>query len=570
MWYTTPMTSRFAWKTKREEVSDPILALLENRGVKPEDQEAFFTMDWSRDLHDPDLFTKMGLAVARVFKALEGGEKIVVHGDYDADGVCGSSVLTLALRDIARTLSFDLHLDVFLPDREKDGYGVARHTIARFGEEGVNLLITVDCGIANANEFDLAKELGIDVIICDHHQLGERLPEHALILHPLAPGEEYPNKKLCGTGVAYKFATALIREARARGAELPEGYEKWFVDFVAIATVTDVMPILGENRVLEHFGLKVLKKTKWPGLRALLQMSRADGTINTQTIGFQIGPRINAAGRVKHAKHAFEALTAKTEEEAREHVELLETLNRERKKISDVAYREAKAKVENEQSKKPAIIVWEEHWHPGVIGLAAGKLVQDFGLPTFVLAKVGKNYVGSGRTAGGLHLVEAMKSCGDIFVKFGGHPQACGLTIAQEHLQTFKQGVETFAESFFGNEQPKPSLEIDFELPLEIVTPEFFIELQRFEPFGEGNREPVFVMRGAKVANSGKIGSDGKHLRLSLLTKTGKLWKGVGFGFGDLESQLTPGTTIDLVYRIQVNEWNGRSELQFELIDLML
>ena len=564
------MTSRFAWKTKREEVSDPILALLENRGVKPEDREAFFTMDWERDLHDPNLFTKMELAVARVFQALENGEKIVVHGDYDADGVCGSSVLTLTLRDIARTLSFDLQLEVFLPDREKDGYGVARHTIERLADEETNLLITVDCGIANANEFDLARERGIDVIICDHHQLGERLPGYALILHPLAPGESYPNKKLCGTGVVYKFATALIREARKRGADLPEGYEKWFVDFVAIATVTDVMPILGENRVLEHFGLKVLKKTKWPGLRALLQLSRAEGVIDTQTIGFQIGPRINAAGRVKHARHAWLALTSTTEEEARGHAESLEELNRERKKISDIAYKEARAKVEAEADKNPAIVVWESHWHPGVIGLAAGKLVQEFGLPTFVRAKVGEDYVGSGRTAGGLHLVEAMRSCGDIFVKFGGHPQACGLTLSETHLETFKAGIQAFARTHFGAVDPKPSLEVDFEYPLDRVTQEFYQDISRFEPFGEGNREPVFVHRRAKIATAQKIGADGKHLRLSVMTKNGKLWKGIGFGFGEFESQLPQGAEADLVYRLSVNEWNGRRELQFELIDIAI
>ncbi|MCH8049741.1 DHH family phosphoesterase [Patescibacteria group bacterium] len=322
----------YKWSTKPKASDDIIEQLLINRGLtKREEQERFLNPDWERDTHDPMQFKQMEDAVDRVFLALESGEPIAIHGDYDADGVCGSALLFSVLEVICHKLGFGTSsISVFLPDRERDGYGVAMHTVERLVKEGVKLLITVDCGIANADQLEHAHELGTDVIICDHHQLAERLPKHAIILHPLAPGEDYPNKFLCGTGVAFKLGSALISHARKRGAALPEGYEKWFLDFVAIAMVTDVMPLLKENRTLEKFGLKVLNKSRRLGIRKIVELSRSDfGSIDTQAVGFQIGPRINAAGRVRSAKIAFNALVAKTEDEAQKLKKLRAYLNRE-------------------------------------------------------------------------------------------------------------------------------------------------------------------------------------------------------------------------------------------------
>lgn len=559
---------KYDWTIKHDNPEDILGAILANRNISSVDLEAFLSPNFDLHTFDPELFDDIPKAVARIFSALEKGEKMVIHGDYDADGVSGSALVFSALRDISRALNIALNVSVFLPDREKDGYGVAMHTIERFGEEKVNVLITVDCGIANAKEFERAHELRIDVIICDHHQLGENLPNHALIIHPLAPqGARYPNKHLCGTGVAYKLATALIREARKRGADLPNGYEKWFLDLVAIATVTDVMPILGENRVLETYGLKVLKKTRRKGIQRILQFANTPlEQLSTETIGFQIGPRLNAAGRIASARHAFEALIAENDDEAQKGAELLETLNRERQKISETAYKEAKSMVKSTEGNNVHVVV-SEIWNPGIIGLVAGKLVTDFGLPTFAFARVGNHYVGSGRSAGGLHLVEAMRSCGDIYVKFGGHPEACGLTIANEkNLALFRERVEIFAKNHFGEKRPTPSLTIDARIDIRNIDWLLWRDLERMQPFGAGNAMPVFSTIG-KVDFAERIGKDGKHLRLRI-THQMKALQMVGFSFGAVADDLQYGDTIEVAFTLDVNEWKGKRELQGKLVDV--
>ena len=414
------------WNLAKKHSNDLFEQLMGVRGLNAEDRERFLSPDWERDTHHPSTFTHMKRAVGMIFDALSNNAMVTIHGDYDADGTCGSAVLYETLCEVAASLGWTPTVDVFLPDREEDGYGVAMHTIERLGKNGTKLLITVDCGIANAPQLNRAHELGMEVVICDHHQLAEELPAHAAIIHPLAPGETYPNKSLCGTGVAFKLAWALFDEARERGAAIPEGRHKWLMDLVGIATVTDVMPLLGENRTLEYFGLKTLNQTKRPGLLALIAQSRSElGSIDTTTIGFRLGPRINAAGRVASAHEAFKALTASSQEEAVQLVARLEELNQRRRQLTESAYKEARALI-NGREYNFVHVVWSETWAPGIVGLIAGKLANEFGRPAFALTRAGEQYVGSGRTAGGLHLVEAMRACGDIFVKAGGHPQACG------------------------------------------------------------------------------------------------------------------------------------------------
>ncbi|MBI1908135.1 single-stranded-DNA-specific exonuclease RecJ [Candidatus Uhrbacteria bacterium] len=562
---------------------DIVRQLLANRGVRPDDGAAFLSPDWERGTHSPWLFTKMRHAVDRVFAALANGERIMIHGDYDADGVSGSALLYGALQDIAKKMAgcgdpaYQQYiaglpagrLGVFLPDREKDGYGVAMHTVERLAAEGTKLLLTVDCGIANADQLDHAHELGVDVVICDHHQLGDRLPAHAIMLHPLAPGEEYPNKVLCGTGVAFKLASALFDEARKRGAAFPVGYEKWMLDLVAVATVTDVMPLLGENRVLEHFGLTVLRKTKRPGLLAILASAGVDlDTIDTETIGFRIGPRLNAAGRLTSASHAFDALAADDMVAAQRAAATLETLNRERQGMFAKAYDEARAMVDAAEA-APVLVVWKDDWLPGIVGLIAGRLVGDYGVPAFAFARVGGQYVGSGRSVGGLHLVEAMNACGDMFVRKGGHPQACGLTIADESLvRDFQARIGEFARTFFGGPRPAQTLPIDVELPLEHATWELLGDVARCAPFGEGNRAPIFAACGVSVLAAETMGNRANHLRLSALDGAGQARKLVGFGFGEWAARLHMGDRVDVAYTLEVNIWNGRRELQLRIVDL--
>lgn len=558
------------WQIAPRTHDDIVNQVLANRGVRGEDVVSFLSPDWDRDVFSPWQFTRMREAVDLLFVALLRGDKIVIHGDYDADGVSGSSLVFLTLQEVTEKLGLPFNVSVFLPDREHDGYGVAMHTIERIAAEGAKLLVTVDCGIAAGRELDRAHELGVATIVCDHHQLGDHLPRHAVLLHPLAPGETYPNKTLCGTGVAFKFASAIIDEARVRGADLPDGHEKWYLDLVAIATVTDVMPLKGENRALESFGLKVLNKTRRPGLRAILETSGTElGDIDTQAIGFRIGPRLNAAGRLASATIAFQAITAPTHETALVAAGELERLNRERQRIFADAYAEARVIAAAQAEGASVLVVHAEHWLPGIVGLIAGRLVGDFGLPAFALTKVGEHYVGSGRTAAGLHLVEAMNACGDVFVKKGGHPQACGLTIiSEEHVRQFREEVNVYARSIFGDGEVEATLDIDVVLDARLATLQLAERLQSLEPFGEGNRPPVFALTKATVMAAETMGSTNSHLRLTILGADGGVVKCVGFGMGAKARQLPMGTVIDAAVEIGVNVWNGRREAQLRLVDL--
>lgn len=560
------------WTIKPRTEESVLHQLLINRNVAPATFENFLAPDWERDTHTPANFQHMPQAVASVFAALEAGQKIVIHGDYDADGVCGSTVLYTTLRDICAALKFAFTAEVFLPDREKDGYGVAMHTVERLGAEAVKLLITVDCGIANGLELNRAHELGVAVVVCDHHQLGEYYPNHAIVLHPLAPGEAYPNKTLCGTGVAFKLATALLDEARARQAQFPVGYEKWLLDLVAIATVTDVMPLLGENRALEHFGLKVLQRTRRPGLKAILQTSGTEmSTLDTGAIGFRIGPRLNAAGRLASAKLAFDTLAAQTEEQAATAAQELERLNRERQQVFTAMYAEAKLLAQDIKDESTVLVVAGETWLPGIVGLIAGRLVSEFGLPAFAFAKVGEHYVGSGRSLGGLHLVQAMEACGDMFVKRGGHPQACGLTLAtRQHVDDFRHKINSFAAKHFGEAGVQDILAIDAELPLSEVTWDLHREIMQCAPFGEGNRQPIFAATNVRVIGADTMGATKAHLRLSVVPPEGGMHQLVGFGFGHLVKSLPPGSPIDVAFEIDINEWNGSKKLQLRLVDVQL
>jgi single-stranded-DNA-specific exonuclease len=565
----------YEWKVRAKDGGDIVETLLKNRGVAAKDADVFLHPDWDRDTHDPFLFTRMQEAVDRVFIALEAGEKIVIHGDYDADGVSGSALLYTCLRDICEKMktggvAFDVDMiSAYLPDREKDGYGVAEHTVKRLVNEGVKLLITVDCGIANASELAHAHEVAVDVIICDHHQLAETIPEHAMIIHPLAPGEIYPNKFLCGTGVAYKLASALISEARKREADFPEGYEKWYLDLVAIATVTDVMPLLGENRVIEKFGLQVLNKTRREGILQILENFRGElGSIDTTTIGYQIGPRLNAAGRISSAQKAFDTLVAGSRDEAFVLAGELEQLNKDRRKMSDKSFKEAKITVEENGSQIVNVLCSEE-WKHGIVGLIAGKLVTRFGAPAFAITRVGSHYVGSGRSAGGLHLVEAMRSCGDIFIKAGGHPQACGLSLKSlKEVELFREGITRFAEEFFLKEAPVPTLDIDLNLRLQDLTWDLYADLARMEPFGEKNRQPLFVSSNLQVLSADRMGKTDKHFRLTVNPGDGPIWKMVGFSMGDWADDLSMGDVVDVVYEVSVNEWRGNRELQCIIKDI--
>lgn len=555
------------------EINRSVLQLLWNRGLQTqEDIDVYLGPDWGRDTHDPSLFSNAAVGVDRVFKALKGGEVITVHGDYDADGTCGTAVLFTTLRDICRNFGFDeSKVTTYIPHREKEGYGLSIPTIEHLSShDKTKLVITVDCGISNKPAIDRGKELGVDTIICDHHAMPPELPD-AILIHPQVPGETYPNKHLCGTGVAFKFASALIIEARKQGADFAEGYEKWLLDLVAIATVTDVMPLTGENRVLEKYGLLVLNKTRRQGIQKLLDVAGSTlGELDTVSIGFQIGPRLNAAGRMTHANEALALLIEEDEVQATKLAMRLQEINIERQKASQEMYLEAKRQL-GDVTGQSLLVAVQDGWGAGLVGLVAGKLLNDFGIPAFVVGKEGEKYVGSGRSIEGFDITKALHHAQEHLDKFGGHPQACGFSVTG--TERFEQAVtmmKTFAVKGLQEESLEPTIEVDAEISLDDISWELFDGIQQFRPFGKANSAPLFVSRQVHVNSFSSVGQDGAHLKLRLTSQAGKLIEAIGFSFGDWIEKLSEGCEIDVVFEIQVNEWKGNRSLQIRVVDLEL
>lgn len=516
-------------------------------------------------------------AVGRVFDSLEKGEMITVHGDYDADGVTGSVVLMSTLIDICRKMPEgkgvydEKQCSVFLPDREKDGYGYSPKTAEYFAEERkTKLVITVDCGISNRPAVLRGKELGIDTIICDHHTIPDDIPYEAIIIHPKMENEIYPNKHLCGCAVGFKLATMLFREAKKRGADIQDGYEKWLLDLVAIATVADVVSMTGENRVLEKYGLLVLNKTKRLGLKKIIEVAGSKGVFDTTTIGFQISPRINAAGRMGDAKLAYDVLMAEDEMEAVKLANQLDQVNRDRQKASGLVYEEAK-EVIGEVTDQKLLVAVKEGWSQGLVGLVAGKLISDFQLPVFVATQKEEHFHGSGRSIEQFDVTKALQYAGEFLDKFGGHPQACGFSTSG--VERFDKAVSLmmeYAQIELGEKDLSATLPIDAELEIKSIDWEFHHKLSHFEPYGPGNRSPVFTSSQVEVTRLSVVGKEGAHLKLSIKQKDSPTFNMIGFRKGDLMSKMRIGDKIDITYEIDVNEWNGLKTLQLKIVDIKL
>jgi single-stranded-DNA-specific exonuclease len=556
-----------------------VVRILSKRGTKTaEEVQAFFDPSWERGIHDPFLFSHMREAVARLFLALENGERVTVHGDYDADGVSGSAVLITTLREIERRLhpGGPTTVDSYIPHRDKEGYGLHPATVDELKSRGTSLIVTVDCGIACPNEIAKAKGLGIDTIVVDHHQFGDVLPD-AILIHPKLPGEVYPFPYLAAVGVAFKVACALIEEAKQRNLGIPGGWEKWLLDFVSIATVTDMVQLTGENRVLETFGLKVMNKTRRPGLRKLIEAAGCTfGEITSESIAFSIGPRINAAGRMDHASLALAALLAESDEEAAICVSALENCNRDRQKATAKMMDEAEGQLEVDDEKREAkseekiVVLWSENWSPSLVGLVAGKYLDRTGKPVVAIGKHGARWVGSGRSFSAYDITEAMKRSGEgILTHVGGHVQACGFSFPEDaSFDELVRRLREDASSRLATEDLAPLLPVDAELSLDEVDWLLVESLAALEPFGEGNKRPVFLSRNLDIVSCELVGATGQHVRCLLRSPSGRTMKFMGFKFGRRIDEFGIGTKIDVVYDVGVNAWNGRREIQCKLVDV--
>lgn len=568
------------------ELPEIVTRLLWNRGFTTQlEIDEFLNPDYSSDLHDPFLFKDMARAVALIFDALKKQEKITVHGDYDADGVCASVIIISALKKLGAT-----QVEVFLPHRETDGYGLNKKTIQYLKDTGTNLVITCDCGISNKGEVGLAKELGLRVIITDHHAMPASFPPADAIIHPLVPGETYPDKTLAGGGVAFKLVQGLLAEHKKNNPTLPDGssheaFEKWLLDLAAISTVADLVPLKGESRTIARYGLTVLNKTKNIGIKKMLfaaglvdEYGKAKrGIFTTQTIGFQLAPRINAAGRMDHANVAFKLLMAETEAEATELALQLNQNNVDRQKITEELTAEARNQIKKtDQSNNPILFVYGEQWGAGVLGIVASRLKDEYYRPVFVMCSNQGSIVGSGRSITEFNMIKTLQLHPELFSKFGGHPQACGFTLkTPEAIHEFKNILLEEARTATVGVDLVPQITVDAEINLDDVTWKLYDLLQKFEPFGKTNEEPRYAAYNVEIVSVESMGQDGKHLRLLVKHHSQVMKKTVAFGFGDTERHpakwkecLKPGDKIDMVFTIGVNEWNGNRELQLMLEDI--
>lgn len=541
----------------------PVIAqIFYNRNIRTQAEvDAFLQPDYSRDQHDPFLFADMKKVVERIIQARDNKENVVVYGDYDADGVCSSVLLYTALKDIGVD-----PLKIYLPHRDTEGYGLNSKAIEQFAEDNVDLIITVDCGISNDEEVQLASDLGIDVIVTDHHVEPPQLPTAAYaIINPQVKACGYPFPMLAGVGVAFKVAQAL-----GRTLELGEAYEKWLLDLVAISTVTDCMPLRDENRTLVKYGLIVLNKTRRMGLQHLIASTHKPGDeVTTGSIAFRIGPWINAAGRVDHANVAVDLLLVEETAIAETAVKKLDDTNRSRQALTQKMFTEANAQAK-EQTDNQVLYAYAESWPLGLVGLVAGKLVSAVGKPAFVLTKNAEEISGSGRSVEGVNMISILQSMPEMFDRYGGHAMACGFTLAKGVTpEQFHAAFVEAAAPLLATITPGPVLTIDAELTLTDINWDLVEQLDQLEPFGEKNARPQFLIKEAIVKDFQAVGATNSHLRLILTDVNHKTSvKAIAFGFGDHAEKIALGTSLTAVCELSINQWNGNREIQLQIIDI--
>lgn len=555
-------------------LSSILAQLLFNRGLRTEEEiEAFLNPETC--FFDPFLFNDMNAAVDLLINKIKAGEKIIIYGDYDADGITASAVLSETLKILKAKV------EVYLPDRVTEGYGLNLLAIDQLVAAGAKLVITVDTGIRNKEEIAYAKKCGLEVIVTDHHTLPENeedLPD-CLIINSADARNKYPFKFLAGVGVAFKVASALVSRSKLSDEQKHSLLEN-LLDFVAIGTVADMVTMMGENRALVSRGLEVLNQTKRIGLKELIKVAKLDNLrrLESWNIGYQIGPRLNAASRMDHASNAFALLVCDNQAKAEVIAKELNNRNSDRQKITEEAVGEARAQIDQQFNTGPkfflaAISNQEKIWSEGIIGLVAGKICERYYRPTIVVTSTEDGYKGSGRSIEEFNLIEAIEETAQtdssLIGKYGGHPMACGFSMeSKEKLDAFVKKMEEIAVRKLSNENLAPKLKIEIEIPLSAVNENLLAEISLLAPFGQHNPQPKFVSRGLKIVESFFMGLDGQHVKFKVADENGfSLWA-ICFGGTDMYKHCEVGDFIDLAYFAEWNEFNGRKEVQLKIIDL--
>lgn len=545
---------------KTMQLSPIIAALLISRGYETEERARKFLNPSIADLHDPYLLKGMKEAVARILKAVERGEKILVWGDYDVDGTTGTVVLRKALEIIGAKTTFHI------PHRFTEGYGVNIPELEKAKDLGYTLVVSVDCGIKSYEPIEWSKANGMDFIVTDHHlsDESEGIPDAFAVVNPNQPGDEYPDKNLAGVGVAFKLAHALLREKDK------ENLVKGFLKVVAIGTIADVMNLTGENRAIVSLGLKDLPKAHNYGLKALMEVADCTGEMSSYDIGFRVAPRINAAGRMDAARYVVELLESNDFDEARGLAEMLNSRNRERQKVQQEITQLAFAETANIADKN-FVVVAGENWHRGVIGLAASKIADKLYRPAIVLSIENGIAHGSARSIAGYHLLKGLDSCRELFEQYGGHAAAAGMKIKTENIAALQEKLNEHATAVLSEEDKIPELKIDAIISAQTLNLDLVQELKRFEPFGMGNPKPRFVTKDLVLTNDPFVMKE-KHLKLKLSDAGGKQFEAVWWDGVDKSKgrTLKPKTRIELAYTPEANTWNGNTRLQLVVEDLRI
>ncbi|MWV54739.1 single-stranded-DNA-specific exonuclease RecJ [Chlorobium phaeovibrioides] len=537
----------------------PLARIFFMRGVKSyEAAEAFFTASLET-LPSPSLFASMPTAVGRVQEAIRSGEKIMIYGDYDVDGITGTAMLNLFLRDRDADVSY------YINNRFEEGYGLSMEGIRAAAERQVGLIITVDCGISANLAIERAGELGMDVIVCDHHE-PEELPDAYAILNPKVPGCSYPFRELCGCGVAFRFIQAIAEELQLSA-------ESWqqYLDLVAIATAADMVVLSEENRTMVREGFRKMQQRPRVGIEAMLSFMKVNPRDLSMTgVTFGIAPRINAAGRMGSARKAVDWLLAESKDEARVHTGELEELNILRRRTDLEMLKRAEEMVEGHfASYCSSIVLYDESWHLGVVGIVASKMLERYHLPTVILGASKELVKGSVRSVPGLNIYSVLQECSDLLEQFGGHHQAAGVSMRPENLPAFRKRFDEISARVLDMDARQKELTVDTELGLGEITGNFMKALQRFSPYGVGNPEPLFLTEGLQCNGSVRLLKE-RHVKFMVRDASGKRLDVIAFDRKDIYDALkeSSGQSFSMVYSLELHEWNGRVEPQAKVKDL--
>ncbi|MEN8248715.1 MAG: single-stranded-DNA-specific exonuclease RecJ [Bacteroidota bacterium] len=539
-------------------VNPQLATLLIQRGIKDFGQaEKFFriTMD---QLHDPYLMKDMDVAVDRLNTAIENKEKILIYGDYDVDGTTSVAMMIRFLQN------YTSNTDFYIPDRYSEGYGVSEEGIQWAIEKEIDLIVSLDCGIKAHKTIQIAKDNGIDFIVCDHHNPDETLPPAVAVLDPKREDCDYPYKELSGCGVGFKLLQGLTDQNKWDNKDL------WpLIDLVAVSIAADIVPITGENRVLCSFGIKKLEEDPIPGFKALIEIGNLKTPLTVTGIVFGIAPRINAAGRIDHAHGAVDLLLSKDPEEAQILAGQVNTKNEIRRETEQTIIEEALKMIEQEPDEKKSTVLYKEDWHKGVIGIVASKCIEHFHRPTIILTQSNGKVTGSARSVKGFDIHKAIVACGELLEQFGGHKYAAGLSLKPENVEPFKQKFEEVVSESITDEQLIPTILIDEEIELGIISESYLNIIRQMEPYGPGNMKPTFVSRNLKATKLQLLKD--QHLKMSVYSEDdGVVIPVIGFFMPEFYDLLKPGPYFDLAYTIEENVFRENKTIQLHIKDIKL